>query len=395
MSGFVLSCAHVLPVSSPPVKNGAVAVENGKIKALGTAEEIGKRFPSFAVRELGEGVLLPGFVNCHTHLELGWLRPEGGFESFTGWLSHIITKKLRGPEPGELERSVRGGAAELMRCGVTTVGEISSYGADADILKNSPFRTVLFREVTDGKPAFPARLEHGGRYEERIFPHAPYSCSPELIRAAFARSEKENIPSGIHLAESPEETLFVRGGKNGITEKIYPLLGKPPMERHTADTPFEYLEKTGTGKTKITLVHMAHVTDGEIRRAGEKNMGVVLCPGSNRFLGTGDAPALKYAKIKRVGIGTDGLSSNTSLNFFNEMKLLRDMLLPLGEDEAAKTAVRMATLGGAEALFLEDRIGSATPGKDADLIFIRTGKTDDPYKAVVSANSAETVSRGR
>ncbi|MCY4043276.1 MAG: amidohydrolase family protein, partial [Candidatus Dadabacteria bacterium] len=86
---------------------------------------------------------------------------------------------------------------------------------------------------------------------------------------------------------------------------------------------------------------------------------------------------------------------NTSLNFFNEMKLLRDMLLPLGEDEAAKTAVRMATLGGAEALFVEDRIGSATPGKDADLIFIRTGKTDDPYKAVVSANSAETVSRGQ
>lgn len=399
MSGVVLSCGWVLPVSSPPVKNGAVAVLGGKIKALGGTEEIKRRFPSFAPRPLGEGVLLPGFVNCHTHLELGWLHPERDFKSFADWLAYIVAKKQKGPPSGGIEHSVRSGMAELADCGVTTVGEISSDGADAEILKNGPFRTVLFREITDGRPLLPENLEKTGRYEERIFPHAPYSCSPGLIKAAFERSEKLGAPCGMHLAESPEETAFVRGEKDGITEKIYPLLKKPPMKRHTAQTPFEYLEKTGIEGAGVTLVHMAHVSGEEVRRAEKKNMGVVLCPGSNRFLRTGDAPVLKYAEIKRVGLGTDGLSSNTSLNFFNEIRLIHNMLLPSGElppgeQEAAKTAVRMATLGGAEALFLEDTVGSITPGKDADLIFIAGKTDDDPYKTVISAGSAETVSRG-
>ena len=391
MSGYVVSCAHVIPVSSPPVKNGAVAVEDGTVKAVGAKERIIKKFAGFPVRNPGEGVLLPGFVNCHTHLELGWLRPRKRFENFTEWLRHIINGKAGGPPDAVIEKSVRDGIAELESSGVTTVGEISSYGTDAQILKNSALGTVLFREITDGKPDTDAQPQRSERYEERLFAHAPYSCGPGLIEKVFKTSAKTGTPAGIHLAESPEETAFVRGEKNGIEEKIYPLIGKPPMKRHRAETPFGYLRAIDCGGAKITAVHMAHIQQSEIKEIQKADMGVVLCPRSNEFLGTGTAPVLQYAGMKRAGLGTDGLSSNTTLNFFDEIKALYKLLLPLGEQTAAEKAVRIATLGGAEALFMEDKTGSIEAGKDADLIFIECGKTENPYLSVVNAGRAEVL----
>lgn len=390
MSGKIFVCSNIVPVSHEPVKNGAVAVSGGKIKAAGGAEKMKKKFPHFSVRDLRRGIILPGFINCHTHLELGWLKPEKKFKSFIAWLKYIIDGKSSGADKERTKRSVKDGVKALIKSGVTTVGEISSYGNDRDILKNSPLRTVLFREITDGKPVTDGRAERSAKFEERFFAHAPYSCSPELIEKIFKMSAQNNVPTGIHLAESPEETAFVRGEKNGFEEEIYPLMGKPPMTRRTAETPFQYLRAIESGGAKITGVHMAHIQKSEIKQIREMDMGIVLCPRSNEFLGTGTAPVLEYADMPRVGLGTDGLSSNTTLNFFDEVKALHELLLPLGENTAAEKAVRIATLGGAEALFLEDKIGSIEQGKDADLIFIQS-EGDNPYMEIVKANKAEIL----
>ncbi|WP_462137481.1 amidohydrolase family protein [Candidatus Mycalebacterium sp.] len=391
MNGTIFVCSKIVPVSHEPVKNGAVAVSGEKIKAVGGAEEIKKSFPDFSVRDLGRGIVLPGFINCHTHLELGWLKPEKKFKSFTAWLKHIIDGKSSGAGAEQIERSVKDGIKSLIKSGVTTVGEISSYGNDRNILKNSPLRTVLFREIMDGRPDTGGQPEQSARFEERFFPHAPYSCSPELIEKVFKISAQSGTPTGIHLAESPEETAFVKGEKNGLEEKIYPLIGKTPMKRHKAKTPFQYLRAIQSGGAKITGIHMAHIKKNEIKQIREMDMGVVLCPRSNEFLGTGTAPVLEYAEMKRVGLGTDGLSSNTTLNFFDEIKALYQLLLPLGEKTAAEKAVRIATLGGAEALFLEDRVGSIETGKDADLIFIEGKGTENPYLEIVEADGAEIL----
>ncbi|QMU55998.1 MAG: amidohydrolase family protein [Candidatus Mycalebacterium zealandia] len=391
MNGTIFVCSDIVPVSCEPVKNGAVAASGGKITAVGGAEEIKKSFPDFTVRDLGRGVVAPGFINCHTHLELGWLKPEKKFKSFTSWLKHIIDGKSSGANTGKIERSVTDGIKSLIQSGVTTVGEISSYGNDADILKNSPLRTVLFREIMDNRPDTDTQTEPSERFEERLFAHAPYSCGPELIEKVFKISARGNIPTGIHLAESPEETAFVKGEKNGFEETIYPLIGKPPMKRHKAETPFQYLRAIESGGAKITGVHMAHIKKSEIKQIQKTGMGVVLCPRSNEFLGTGTAPVPEYAEMERIGLGTDGLSSNTTLNFFDEIKALYKLLLPLGENTAAEKAVRIATLGGAEALFMEDKIGSIETGKDSDLIFIECGETENPYLEIVKANKAEVL----
>ncbi len=391
MNGHILVCSAVVPISSEPVKNGAVAVENRKIKAVGGAAEIKADYPGFAVRDLGDGIILPGFVNCHAHLELGWLKPEKRFAGFIGWLENIINKKSAGTGSKKIEKSVTEGINALVKSGVTTVGEISSYGRDAEILKNSPLRTVLFREILDSRPELKPLPEPSDRFEERFFPHAFYSCSPELIKKTFKISAENNMPAGIHLAESAEETAFVKGEKNAIEEKIYPIIGKSPMPRHKAATPFQYLSEIDDKKTKITAVHMAHIEKDEINKIRKRDMAIVLCPRSNKFLNTGTAPVLEYANLERVGLGTDGLSSNTTLNFFDEIKALNKLLTPLGKEKAAGKAIYIATLGGAKALFLEDRIGSIEKGKDADLIFIKTGKTDNPYAGILSADRADIL----
>ncbi len=391
MSGFIVTAKTVLPVSSTPLKNGAVAVADGKIEAVGASEDVKKLYPHFPVRDMGNGTLLPGFVNCHTHLELGWLKPEKRFSDFTRWLEYLIGRIAAGTERGNIERSVIDGVEQLAKSGVTTVGEISSYGFDGEILEKCPLRTVLFREIKDSRPALYSLREKSDGFEERFFPHAPYSCSPELIKKTFKLSAQNGSPCGIHLAESPEETAFVRGEKNGIEENIYPIIGKTPFPRHRAETAFQYFSEIDDGKTKITAIHMAHVKKDEIEKIRKRDIGTVLCPRSNEFLNTGTAPVPEYANLERVGLGTDGLSSNETLNFFDEIKTLHKLLLPLGKEKAAEKAVYIATLGGAKSLFLEDKIGSIEKGKYADLIFIKTRETAGTYYGVVSANRAETV----
>lgn len=388
---FIIACATVLPISSKPLRNGAVCVEDGKIKAVGAEREIRKLHPEFPVRRFANGTVLPGFVNCHAHLELGWLKTERKFGSFTAWLEHIINKKSSAANTEEIERSVRNGVEELVKSGVTTVGEISSYGCDAEILKKSPMRTVLFREITDSRRGLKPPEKPSDRFEERLFPHSIYSCSPELIKESFRISAENGAPAGIHLAESPEENAFVRGEKNGIEEKVYPIIGKARIARHMSPTPFRYFSEIDDKKTRITAAHMAHVEKDEIEKIRERDIGIALCPRSNEFLDTGTAPVPEYAKLQRVGLGTDGLSSNTTLNFLDEIKAVYRLLLPLGKEKAAEKAVYTATLGGAKALFLEDRIGSIEKGKDADLIFIETGETANPYLSVVSAPSGSKI----
>ncbi len=396
MNGFIIVCSVALPISSEPLKNGAVAVCGGIIKAVGKAGEIKKHFPSLPVHDLGCGILMPGFVNCHTHLELGWLAPENEFKNFGDWLKYVVDAKKSGTTAEKIADSVKDGVATLLKSGVTTVGEISSYGEDTKILKNSPLRTVLFREITDTKADLSPLCAIGKRFEERFFPHAPYSCSPELTKRVLEISARTGAPTGTHLAESPEETAFVRGEENIFEKEIYLEIGRCPMPRARAKTPLSYFHKINSGKTKTTAVHMAHVEKNEIKLIRDSNMGIVLCPRSNKFLNTGTAPVTQYAEFERTGLGTDGLSSNRTLNFFDEIKALNELLLPLGKEKAAQKAVYISTLGGAKSLFIEDKTGSIEAGKDADLIFIKTrSDTGNPYLKIVSANGAETVSRGK
>ena len=392
MSKLLLTSNTVLPVSSAPLEDGAVYIENGIIKDVDSSLKLKKKYAGTETIELGDGVLLPGFVNAHTHLELGWTKEKiGEFEGFTEWLKQLIKAKREPIARDTLESSVISGIEELKSTGVTTVGEISSYGGiDKPILKESGLRTVIFREVVDSKDETTdfKNFESSDLVQERLFPHAPYSCSPGLLKKALKSQQKNKTPLGIHLAESPHEMEFVRGKENAFESAIFPIIKKEPFKRHEAETPFSYLEHLGFFENPgVTAIHMVQVTPEEAVRIKDKNVGVVMCPRSNIYLRVGVPRIELYRDLERLGIGTDGLSSNYNLNFFEELRTLHLLMsLPLGK-EASRKAVYCATLGGARALYLEDRTGSIEKGKEADLIFLNSkGRFDDPYLSVISAS---------
>ncbi len=394
MDKFLMTAEFVLPISSEPIVDGGVLVKKGKIKELGTAKSLKLKYKDIKSYDLGRGILLPGFVNAHTHLELGWIKGRiGNFSDFIGWLKQIVSAKREGADTQEVRESVSAGIDVLIRSGVTTVGEISSYdGADIPILKDSGLRTVLYKELVDSKPKIPKLDSSGnkGLYEERLFPHAPYSCSPSLLEQVLKSYKKKSVPLGIHLAESPQEVLFVNGKKNGFEQIIFPLISKESFLKHRAKTPVGYLEKMGfLDDTDITLIHMVQVEPDEIDSINRRNIGIVLCPRSNMYLKVGMPPMVYYGELDRVGVGTDGLSSNFNLDFFEEIRCLYMLYSGALGRRAAFRTVYNATLGGAKSIFLDEHIGSIETDKEADLIFLNSSElSKDPYMSVISSSAA-------
>lgn len=393
MKNYLLSASDVLPISGQPLKNCSVAVRGERIIDVGHSVELEKKYKKFIRIDLGQGILLPGFINCHTHLELDWTRTRiGKFSGFTEWLERLLKAKSDPHDSKVLEDSVRKGVKELLNCGVSTVGEVSSYNdQDIEILREYGIRVILFRELLDSNRNTVKTDDFGtsnSLLEIRPFPHSPYSCSPELISSVIDISADTGVPFAIHLAESEQEVRFVRNEGNEFETRIYKLLGKKKFNRHTSISPLKYMLDgfNLTGNTRMTAVHMVQVTKDEIDKLIESDTGVVVCPRSNIYLSVGEPPLDLYRDMERIGIGTDGSSSNYNLDFFEELRCLNSIAAGTMGEFSSRFTVYASTLGGARSLFIEDKTGSIEKGKYADLLFIRTDKdTRNPYESVVNS----------
>ena len=238
MEKLLLTADVVVPVSSDPIRNGAVVVDQGHIVDIGTSGEIEAAYPGLQKIRKPNSIMLPGFINAHTHLELSWTKGKIlGFEDFTGWLERLITLKSGGIDEGLVEDSMRMGIREVIGSGVTTVGEISSLDSGGRaMLKNSRMRIIAFLELFDRVSQRLSSLEFRSEdlYEERPFPHAPYSCGPKLLDAVFTCAREKAVAAGIHLGESPDEVSFLKNLPNEFERKIFPLIGKETFARPAA-----------------------------------------------------------------------------------------------------------------------------------------------------------------
>ena len=392
MEKLLLAADVVIPVSSEPIRNGAVVVDGGRIVDIGTSAEIELAHPGLRKIRRPNSVILPGFVNAHTHLELSWTGGKiRGFEDFTGWLERLITLKAGGVDENLVEDSMRAGIRDVIESGVTTVGEISSLDfGGREMLRSSGMRIIAFLELFDRISPRLASLEFRNEdlYEERPFPHAPYSCGPELLEAVFACAHENAIPAGIHLGESPDEVGFLKNLPNEFERKIFPLIKKETFKRPRAETPVGYIDGFLHGKdVKLSAVHMVWVTGEDMEMIRSADIGIILCPRSNVFLRVGKPNLCQIIDHERVGLGTDGLSSSPDLDFFREIRFLHDIMVEQGIRQSARLAVHFATLGGAKALFIEEETGSLEVGKSADIICIgcREEIAPDPYSRVVSS----------
>jgi cytosine/adenosine deaminase-related metal-dependent hydrolase len=389
----VLAADWVLPVDAPPIEGGAVAFDDGRITALGALDELGP-----ADRTFEESVIVPGFVNTHSHLEYAVYAGFGDTFDFGPWLLTHVSRKRRLDWDGTLAIA-RLGAAECLRAGITTTGDASFTGTAAIACAELGLRAIVYVEVFGLQPEAVARYdEQRARIEEHlgelvqagISPHAPYTVSPELYAAADALG----VPVATHLAESAAEQQWVRDG-SGPWQEYAHLLG-PPI----GTTGIRMLAERGLLHERVVAAHCVHVDEEEIALLADSGAGVAHCPRSNALLGCGIAPlrALLDAGV-RVGLGTDSPASTPSFNIFEELRTALYVARAReqrGDALSASEALELATLGSARALHLEDEVGSLAPGKRADLAVVSlTGSpylpVEDPAAAVVFGGSPERV----
>jgi len=401
----VLTARWVIPVSSPPIADGAVAIQEGRIVALGRRADVTTAWPGASRWDLPEAALLPGLVNCHTHLELSGLSPPTVNGPLAAWLVALIERRREIPADAQAAAALAG-AQQLAASGTTCVGEVSTTGQSLVPLQSLGLRGVVYREILGLAPeeadarcdAAQADLRlmqeaaRGGPLRIGLSPHSPYSLSEELFRACDAMFRRWGVPCCIHAAESPEEVAFLATGRGAIPDLLYPAVGcRVPPPRRRARSPIEYLDALGALAWRPLLVHAVHVDAADIRRMAKSGVSVAHCPRSNARLSGGAAPVAEFlAHGIPVGLGTDSLASVPTLDLWDEM---RAAAAGHAGRLAPREVLEMATLLGAAALGLADQVGSLAVGKRADLIAVsaQAVAASDPVGSLIAGTRGEDV----
>jgi cytosine/adenosine deaminase-related metal-dependent hydrolase len=382
----VYRAAWICPIDRPPIKDGWIAIDRGRILGVGTAQShpraAAPAHPSALApsHDLGRVAVMPGLINAHIHLELSYLRgrvPPAA--KFTEWVKQLIM--IRGGVEKADDPKVLAGIddaiKELRASGTVAVGDISNSLASAAPMARAGLPGVIFHEhlgfkerdgqlIEKSRAARAAAASAGVRVS--LAPHAPYSTSPELFRAVRAAVDELQHPiMSVHLGESAEEVELLAHGTGpwrGMLEFIKAWRDDWPIP---ACGPVEYLDGLGVLDAKTLVIHGVQFKGDALERLAAIGATVVTCPRSNQWVGVGYPPiAAFYLSGVAVAVGTDSLASVEDLNLFSELKTMR-MLAP---GVPARTLLQSATITGARALGLEDEFGTLSPGKRAAMIAV-------------------------
>jgi 5-methylthioadenosine/S-adenosylhomocysteine deaminase len=399
----ILTADHVLPISSEPIANGAVVIDDDKIAAIGHLDEIRREFPDIPLKDFGQAAILPGFVNCHSHLELTAMRGalDNVEHDFRSWL--LTLNELRAAmSDAEIEEAAYAGATEGVRAGVTCFGDIGRYGqAGLKALKRAGLRGIVFQETEfspDNRTAdddFAKLVEKFERLrgEESdlvrvgLSPHSPYTVGSRLFEMIAQYSIMNRVPISIHAAESANETELLTKGTGFFTD-VYERFGVEWESPHC--TPIEYLERLGVLSAQPLLAHCVTVSDTDIRKIEANGAKIAHCPKSNAKFGHGYAPLERFLDHGiSVGLGSDSVASNNVCDLLEESRFAALAARNLPDTKrfiSAREILETATLGGAKALGLDDKIGTLKPGKQADLAIVSlTNPAQQPINGIEAA----------
>jgi cytosine/adenosine deaminase-related metal-dependent hydrolase len=387
----------VLPISQPPIENGAVVVGGGLVQAAGRWRDLGGARREHVI-DLGEVVLLPGLVNAHCHLDYtdmaGLLPP---LKSFPDWIKSILALKA-GWTYSDFAQSWVRGAQMLARTGTTSVADIEAAPELLpEVWEATPLRVHSFLEMTGvrSRRAPEAVMEETtakaaslpmGRCRAGLSPHAPYSTTPALLRLCAAASAQQPWRLAMHVAESPEEFKM-------FTEACGPMFDW--LRRNDRDmsdcglgSPVAHLERCSILTDHLIAVHVNHLAPGDKELLSRRRVHVVHCPRSHRYFNHQRFPldALAQAGVN-LCLGTDSLATvlkgprdQVELNLFAEMQALTRSDPGL----APEKIMQMATVNGARALGRPGELGELSAGSAADLIALDCAPTlREVWEAVV------------
>jgi 5-methylthioadenosine/S-adenosylhomocysteine deaminase len=390
------------PVSTPPVRNGSIAVENGRI--------VGKRGNQENVVRLPGCAIIPGFVNAHSHIELTILRGYLDHLQFADWIPRLTNAKYNVLSRADMLASARLGALEMLRAGVTCLGEVMDLGIAWDVMREFRLQGIAYQEVfgpaegqaEEAMAGLTKKIESYRNDETEtqsvgVSPHAPYTVSAKLYRSVNDFARREQLRVAAHIGESDEEGMFVRRGAGVFAERWSErgIPVEPP-----GCSPLKYLSELGLLRPETLLIHAIDLEDADLELVRKNRPALVHCPKSNAKLAHGIAriPEIRETGIP-LGLGTDSVASNNVVDMFEEMRAaVFQQRSRTRQFEAldAHTVFRMATLGGAECLGLDNQLGTLDAGKRADFVVVDLNDPAlqpvfDPVEAMVYSASRLNV----
>lgn len=349
---------------------GAVAVQGDSIVSAGLQEDLEKEFKAKEIIDCQGKVLMPGLVNAHTHVPMTLLRGLADDLRLDVWLLGFmmpVEREFVSPEFVHLGTSI--GCIEFIRSGITCFADMYYYEeevakATAEIGLRALCAQTVLKFPTPDAPSYEQALEAADDFIERwkdhplivpsVAPHAPYTCTKDILQATAKIAADHDVPLHTHIAETATEV------ENSIDEhglRVVP-----------------YVESNNLFDAKVLAAHCVHINESEIHSLHKHGAGVAHNPSSNLKLASGVAPVTNMLDVGlNVGIGTDGPASNNDLDMFEEVRLAAFVAKGFSGDPTAvpaKTALAMATRLGAKAMHMGDITGSLESGKRADLILV-------------------------
>jgi len=395
----VLEARWVIPVEPPGavLEQHAVVLSGDRIADVLPIADAREKYADAARVDLSEHALIPGLVNAHTHNPMTLMRGLADDLPLMDWLQHHVwpaEARVMGPE--FVRDGVELAVAEMLRGGTTCCSENYFFpDVQAATYRRLGFRAAVGLpfiefpsawaksrdEYFDKNLAVHDEFKGESLIATTLAPHAPYTVADETFARIRMLSDQLDIPVHVHLHETAHEVEESRK-QHGVR-------------------PFARLQSLGLVNDHLIAVHMTQMSDGEVAACAEFGVSVVHCPESNLKLASGFCPAEKLRKASaNLAIGTDGCASNNDLDMFGEMRTAALLAKGVAGDASAfnaEFALQAATLNGARAIGLGDRIGSIVAGKQADLTAVRldaleTQPVYHPISQLVYATGRQQVS---
>ncbi|MCY9803161.1 amidohydrolase [Vibrio scophthalmi] len=369
------------------IENGVVVVKDDKIIAVGEAD-LAEQYRAPKLIDAQDGIVMPGMINTHNHLPMIAFRglgEEGISNRLFAYFFPLEGEKL---SRELIYNATKLGAIDLAQSGVTTYADMYYHMDEmAKATKEVGLRAVLGQTVIKF-PVVDSSAPYGGiEYAQGFIdqykgdplitpayaPHAVYTVSKERLQQINQLSKQQDVPVLIHVAEFPNEEARIK-------------------EEHQASSPVEYMAQIGVLDERVVLAHGIHFSEKDIELVKQADAGVAYNPMANAKGATGMAPAWEmYRTDVRLGLGTDGPMSSNQVDLWRTLSYASTMQRLKHDDRTImipEQVIEMATMGGAKALHMEERIGSLEVGKQADIIIVETQSANmmpnyDPYATLV------------
>jgi aminodeoxyfutalosine deaminase len=395
---MILRARVVLPISRPPIDDGAVLIAGNRITQVGPWKDFSAG-PADNLIDLGETILMPGLINAHCHLDYtgmaGLMPPQ---KKFTDWIRLMLAAKAEWNYSEFAESWIRG-AHMLLRTGVTTVVDFETVPELLpDVWSATPLRVISLLEMTgvksrrDPRAILQDNIDHirtlpGGRCRPGLAPHAPYSTAPELLRLTAETARRRRWPLSIHVAESAQEFEMFMHGRGAMFDWLQ--RNQRDMSDCGLGSPIKHLDRSGALGENCLAVHVNYLAEGDARLLARRKTSVVHCPRSHIYFSHDEFPLNRFARARvNLCLGTDSLATvykrprqTVELSLFAEMQAFASNHPALSPE----TILKMATINGARALGMAGQTGEISDKALADLISLPfNGRFADATEAALN-----------